>query len=176
MASNVQILGKGGDISFVGLCKNGHEIGELIYIENEQKNLFTKIKNYEILPDGRCLECGQFVFYNNKENAGQFFQLDCKEEDVERLKIHGLFWNLSKGDKIIEKLFFEGQDTIENGNFNILCNAVRARIIHKGNEKQVKKEHWTEMEELRQSGKITVKDDVLEEYLEELKNVLQSND
>ena len=175
MASNVQILGKGGDISFVGLCKNGHEIGELVYIQDEQKN-FAKIKNYDILPDGKCLECGQFVFYENEKNKGQFLQLDCKEEDVERVKIHGLFWSLSKGDKIIEKLFFEGQDTIGNGNFNILCNAVCARIIHKGNEKQVRKEHWIEMEELRQNGKITVKDDVLAEYLEELKNVLKSND
>jgi hypothetical protein len=149
MASNIKVIGIGGDISFVGLCKNGHSIGELFY-----EDFNDTIKNHNILPDGKCSECGVLVFYTNEGNIGEFNGLDCKDEDIERLKLHGLFWFLKKGNIIWEKLFLEGQTDIGNNEFMILCNPIKARIIHKNNLEKMREEHLIELDELVNIGKI----------------------
>ena len=155
MASNIKVMGIGGDISFVGLCQNGHPIGELFYEEPIQKASFNNtIKNHNILTDGKCSECGVLVFYTNEGNIGQFHGLDCKDEDIERLRLHGLFWSLKKGNIICEKLFLEGQKDIENNEFMILCNPIKARIIHKNNLEKMREEHLIELDELVNIGKI----------------------
>jgi hypothetical protein len=152
MASNIKVIGIGGDISFVGLCQNGHQIGELFY-----KDSNNTIKNHNILPDGECSECGVLVFYTNEGNIGEFNGLDCKDEDIERLKLHGLFWSLKKGNIICEKLFLEGQADIGNNEFMILCNPIKARIIHKNNLEKMIEEHLIELDELVNIEKIIKK-------------------
>ena len=174
MASNVKIIGKGGKISFVGLCKNGHEIGELFYGEPILKRsiINNTISNHTILPEGKCLECASFVFYTNEGNLGQFHGLDCRDEDIERLKLHGIFWSLKKGNAIIDNLFKEGMESFGNNNFSILCNPIAAMIMHEGNKKEVRKQHWIELEELRQKGKIEIRGENLQEYLKELEEIM----
>jgi len=168
MASNVKIIGKGGKISFVGLCRNGHEIGELFYEDPIQKGsiINNTISNHTILPDGKCVECGKEVFYTS--------ELDCKDVDIERLKLHGIFWSLKKGNFITDELFFLGMESFGNNNFSILCNPITARIMHEGNKKEVRKQHWIELEELRQKGKIEIRGENLQEYLKELEEIMNT--
>jgi len=153
MAINTKVIGKGGDISFVGLCKNGHEIGFVNIIENDGKYTvgnFNDFFNDDFLGlktnVAYCKKCqypdkselttrgcktdhwGSIIEPKEPHHLfleGQILDIYCKEEDIKRLKKHGVYWFLANNTDSLESFRLKEINKANDRIFNKILSSKR---------------------------------------------------